>query len=331
MEIRTAPRPFCLVCASQGDLLYENLEDYLFKATGKWKMKRCANAECGLCWLDPVAIEADIQYLYANYYTHGERASVSWFRAKARSFLLGAYELAKLLPSRVLGLSQERRQISHMFLEGLHPGRVLDVGCGTGDFLFRVHQLGWSVTGVDFDGEAIANAKARYGFDLLHSDLAGARFPDNSFDAVTMHHVIEHVPEPTALLSEANRVLKQGGRLVVTTPNVQSLGHSLFKDCWRGLEPPRHLQIFSLQALSNCARRASFKTVEVKSSAANADAIIGASFGIQQAKKQKTCSQAVYEINMMRALRSCFLQYREALLLRKQLNCGEEAVLICHK
>ena len=244
-------------------------------------MKRCVNDECGLCWLDPVAIEADLQYLYENYYTHGERVSVSGFRAKARYFLLSAYEFAKLLPSSVLGLSQERRQISNMFLEDLHPGRVLDVGCGTGGFLFRMHQSGWSVTGVDFDGKAIANAKAKYGFELLHSDLAGARFPDNSFDAVTMHHVIEHVPEPVAL--------------------------------------------------GNCARQASFKTVEVKSSAANADAVIGASFGIRQAKKQMTCSQAVYEINMMRALRSCFIQYREALLLRKQLNCGEEAVLICHK
>ena len=118
---------------------------------------------------------------------------------------------------------------------------------------------------------------------------------------------------------------------MATTPNIQSLGHTLFKDCWRGLEPPRHLQIFSLQSLGNCARQASFKTIKVKSSAANADAIIGASFGIREAKTRRTCSRASYEINILRALRCCFIQYREALLLRKQLNCGEEAVLICQK
>lgn len=331
MEIRTTPRPFCPLCASHGDLLYQDLEDNLFNVPGIWMLRRCANDECGLCWLDPVAIASDLQFLYANYHTHGEKSSNLGLRAKTRSFLLRAYELAKLIPSCLFGLNWEKRQFPYMFLNDLTPGRVLDVGCGSGEFLFRMHRLGWSVTGVDFDGEAIANAKTKYGFDLLHTDLAEARFPDNSFDAVTMNHVIEHVPEPAELLAEIKRVLKPGGRLVATTPNVQSLGHTLFQDCWRGLEPPRHLQIFSLQALGNCARQASFKTVEVKSSAANADAIIGASFGIREAKKRRTCSRAAYEINILRALRSCFIQYREALLLRKQLNSGEEAVLICHK
>ncbi len=331
MEIRTASRPHCPICSKPGSLLYKDLEDYLFNAPGKWNLKQCANPECGLCWLDPVTIESDLQYLYKNYYTHAENHSHLGFQAKARSFLLSCYEFAKLMPSSVLGLTQARRQILHMFLEDLPTGQVLDVGCGSGEFLHRMHQLGWSVTGVDFGGAAIANAKAKYGFELLHSDLIGAHFQDNSFDAITMHHVIEHVPEPVALLSEAKRVLKPGGRLVVTTPNIQSVGHSLFQDCWRGLEPPRHLQIFSLNSLGNCARQAFFKKVEMKSSAANADAVIGASFGIRQAREQRTHSRAAYEINMLRALRCCIIQYREALLLRKGLNCGEEAVLICHK
>jgi 2-polyprenyl-3-methyl-5-hydroxy-6-metoxy-1,4-benzoquinol methylase len=331
MEIRTVLRPHCPLCGRQGDFLYNGLEDHLFKAPGKWDMRRCANLECGLCWLDPVAFEADLQFLYENYYTHGENASHTEAWAKLRSFLFSAYEYAKFIPSSILGLRQEKRRFPYLFLEDLSPGHVLDVGCGTGDFLFRMHQLGWSVTGVDFDGEAIANAKSKYGFDLLHSDLAGAQFPDNSFDAVTMHHVIEHVPEPVALLTEAEHILKPGGRLVVTTPNIQSLGHSLFKDCWRGLEPPRHLQIFTLQALRHCAQQAGFKKIEVKSSAANADAVIGASFGIGEAKKRMTCSRAASEINILRALRCSLLQYREALLMRRQINCGEEALLICHK
>ncbi len=311
--------------------MYNNLEDRLFRAPGKWQMRLCVNAECGLCWLDPVAIESDLQFLYDNYHTHKKTGSSLGFGAELRTFLLNVYKLATSFSSSFLGLNQERRQLLNMFVDDLPPGRVLDIGCGAGDFLYRMHQMGWSVTGVDFDGNAIANAKAQYGFDLLHSDLAGARFPDNFFDAVTMNHVIEHVFEPVSLLSEVKRVLKPGGRLVAITPNIQSLGHSLFHDCWRGLEPPRHLQIFSLDALIQCARQASFETIQVRSSAANADIIIGASFGIREAKKRMTDSRAHHEINILRALRSYFIQYREALLLRRQLDCGEEAVLICQK
>jgi hypothetical protein len=119
--------------------------------------------------------------------------------------------------------------------------------------------------------------------------------------------------------------------LVAVTPNARSLGQTLFQDCWRGWEPPRHLQIFSLPALENCARQAAFTKVEVKSSAANADLLIGGCFGIRKAKESKTCARGAYEINILRAVRSSLIQYREALLLRRQPDCGEEAVLICHK
>jgi len=222
-----------------------------------------------------------------------------------------------------------------MFLDDLKPGRLLDVGCGNGVFLHRMHKLGWSATGLDFDASAIENAKARYGSELtvLHTDLPNAHFPDNSFDAVTMNHVIEHVLDPVALLAETRRILKAGGRLAVATPNIGSFGHKKFRDDWRGLETPRHLQVFSLKALEQCARKASFSFVKVNSSAANADIIIGASFGLLEAREKGDSFSGTRRVktNFLRGIRSLLLQYREALLLRHNPDCGEEAVLICQK
>jgi 2-polyprenyl-3-methyl-5-hydroxy-6-metoxy-1,4-benzoquinol methylase len=334
MEVRTVQRPACPVCSGRGELLYRDQEDSLFGAPGKWSIRKCLNIECGLCWLDPVAIEEDMHRLYADYYTHGEAFVQPGIKAWLRHTIVSVYEWVKLVPLGILGLTAEKRQFSTMFLSDLPPGHILDVGCGDGWFLFRMYRQGWSVTGLDFDLNAIETAKekyGKYGFELLQTDLIGAHFPDNSFDAVTMNHVIEHVADPIALLAEVKRILKPGGRLVSITPNVQSWGHSLFRECWRGLEIPRHLQILSLPALTNCARRAAFTKIEVKSSAARADMIFGGSYAIRKAHESGTKLRGSRDIELFRALRSSMMQYREAIRWRSHTECGEEAVLICHK
>ena len=202
MEIRTFNRPLCPICSSQGEILYKDLDDRIWGIPGKWTMKRCAKAGCGTCWLDPVAIEEDLPLLYANFGTHEDAAPAVGLKSSLRSVLLKIYEVARFLPTSVLGLRRERERSASQFLDDLAPGRVFDVGCGDGRFLYRMYQAGWTVAGLDFDPKGIEAAKSKYGkcgFELMNCDLFSARFPDNSFDAVTLGHVIEHVPDPIAL------------------------------------------------------------------------------------------------------------------------------------
>ena len=117
---------------------------------------------------------------------------------------------------------------------------------------------GWEVEGLDFDEKAIDRAWREYGVTVRHGDLRAACYPDGSFDAVTMNHVIEHVHDPIAPLAESWRILISGGRLVVATPNIASSGHERFGRNWRGLEPPRHLHLFSEKTLAEAARHAGF-------------------------------------------------------------------------
>jgi hypothetical protein len=97
------------------------------------------------------------------------------------------------------------------------------------------------------------------------------------------------------------------------------------------LDPPRHLQVFTPAALKACARQAGWKTINVLTSAANADNFIGASYGVRKFYSARRSKKTTSEIHLLRALRSLFFQFREACQLRRQPELGEEAILICHK
>src|SRR5882672_7322950 len=195
-DIRTESRPRCFLCSVEGKVLYENLADPFFDNPGKWSFKQCPNAGCGLVWLDPAPVAEDLHLAYREYFTHGGRDGKLSRGGRLRSILYGGYKVISSLPSAAIGLGKAKEQMDNMFLDDLTPGRLLDVGCGDGLFLNRMRKLGWAVEGVDFDSNAIATARTKYSLDLHHGDLASARFPDDRFDAVTLKHVIEHVPEP---------------------------------------------------------------------------------------------------------------------------------------
>ncbi|WP_353686677.1 class I SAM-dependent methyltransferase [Thermodesulfovibrio sp. 3462-1] len=116
--------------------------------------------------------------------------------------------------------------------------------------------LGWKVVGVDPDSKAVQIAREEFDLEVFQGTLEEAKFPDNSFDVITMNHVIEHVPDPIVLLTECRRVLKPEGKLMVVTPNIGSLGRRLFGEYWLHWDPPRHLFLFSPKSLRTCAERA---------------------------------------------------------------------------
>ena len=181
----------------------------------------------------------------------------------------GAWQRALGKVLGLIGPLREMVELSVMALEG-PPKKLLDVGSGSGHFLTRMRELGWDVTGVEPDGQAARAARESFGLDIREGVLEEAGFPDNSFDAVTMHHVIEHVSDPVATLQEVRRVLRPGGRTVMVTPNAGALGHRLFVEAWRGLEVPRHFHLFSPGNLKIAAERADLRVVNIRTTARSA-------------------------------------------------------------
>lgn len=279
-EIHTQPCPACYLCGSQGEPLYQGLKDRLFGIAGAWNAKRCPDPDCGLIWLDPMPIEEDIGKLYANYLTHAPptfsiKSDAATFRDKIGKALLASGFGYKDQPiqrwTKLLGklggrnrFFRERVGSVISWLDASWRGRLIDVGCGNGEFLARMRQLGWDVVGVEPDPRAARIGSEAYGLPIYSVTLEEAGFCPESFDAVTMSHVIEHLKDPASTLKAAKSLLRKNGRLVIHTPNASSLGHRWFRDNWRGLEPPRHLFLFNPQALAKIVETAGFHVSELK-------------------------------------------------------------------
>lgn len=270
----------CMLCQSEGSLLYSGLRDRLFGAPGSWSLMECK--KCRLVWLNPRPIPEDIGKLYSQYFTHqvpdAKRGRLAGIRRFAKACVLehgfgyrmeGSSRLLGWLLGRI-GPLEDMVGGDVRYLQAGKRGRLLDVGCGNGEYLDRMRQLGWEVVGVEPDGSAACIARERLGLEVFAGSLEGAKFPDECFDAITMNHVIEHAGDPIGLLRECRRILKPGGKLMVITPNIQSLGRRILKEAWLHWDPPRHLFLFALHSLRLSAERSGLDVQDLRTTAKGA-------------------------------------------------------------
>lgn len=126
----------------------------------------------------------------------------------------------------------------------LTNGELLDIGAGTGAFAQEMKAKGWKITGLEPDPDARKQALDNYGLDLEHSDHLFS-LAENSFDAITMWHVLEHVHDLHAYLEKLRSLLKKQGRLFIAVPNYTSKDASIYGNDWAAYDVPRHLYHFS--------------------------------------------------------------------------------------
>ena len=143
-------------------------------------------------------------------------------------------------------------------------GALLDVGCNIGMFMKAARDGGFAVTGVELNAGCAAYGRENFVLDIRSASLEGAAFPAGTSDVVTLFDVLEHVPDPRALLSGVRRTLKPGGLLVVQSPNLDSFMARLMKENWNWLTPPDHLYHFTPGALVRLLENGGFRVAELR-------------------------------------------------------------------
>ena len=133
---------------------------------------------------------------------------------------------------------------------GRNQGNILDIGCATGYFPGYMKEQGWDVTGIEADATAAHFAREKFGINVFKPGEIGT-LTSNSFDVVSLWHVLEHIHEPKKLIGDLDRILRSDGVLIIALPNNNSTDAGHYKNNWAAWDVPRHLWHFNLNSFES--------------------------------------------------------------------------------
>lgn len=213
-----------------------------------------------------------------------------------------------------------------MRLPAVQGGRLLDIGCGDGGAILHLQKRGWSVHGIDFDPGAVEAARRR-GIAVDLGDVAERSYPGASFDVVTLNHALEHLVDVRKTLREVLRILRPGGQILIVTPNAASWLSRRYGSDWQGLEPPRHLQIFTPRALCQLVSDAGFSKVTAETTARSANGVARAAWKFRKDGHWDMQSRP----SLSERIRMELVQQWEVWMVARNPDAGEELVVVAVK
>lgn len=261
----------CPRCETHDAKVVVRSHDRLLGLPGEFRVLRCRR--CGFLFTNPQPSDDTLARSYPSGYfpppappapRRGLRARLraaalaprgypSEVPAPRRVWLSAGHLAGRLLAQRFLWLPP--------FLPG---GSLVDVGCGAGSYLSEMRDLGWNVIGVEPSPVAAGLAREGLGLDVRQGSLEQVGLPDANADVAVMRMVLEHVPDPRRTLEEVSRILRPGGRLLLSVPNAGSVEAKLFGRHWFAWELPRHLSHFTVTSLTALLRETGFSVVRVR-------------------------------------------------------------------
>ncbi|MDN4165591.1 class I SAM-dependent methyltransferase [Cytophagales bacterium LB-30] len=231
----------CPSCDSKEQTLFKICKDYTVSGE-TFAIVECKN--CGFKFTNPRPDEQSIGKYYESeeYISHTD---------KAQGFIQQVYKLV-----RGITLYRKYRLISKLVAKG----KILDIGCGTGDFLTQFKDRNWEVRGVEKSTKSRAIAIEKNG-NIISEDLS--QIEDQGYDVITLWHVLEHIHTLNETLTRIRKLVKKDGYIVIAVPNEASFDAKHYGEHWAAYDVPRHLYHFNQKTLKEIAKKNKLKVKKI--------------------------------------------------------------------
>lgn len=233
----------CPLCKGTNSQPLYSTRDRHYGIKGEYQIVKCIN--CGLVYLNPMPDDSVLAQLYPEtYYSYQDFSK------------LHQTALQKLSRAMLPGLGRTKDP------EFSKPGTMLDLGCGSGQFLYQMKMKGWETFGVEIS-QAAAAVGQKNGLNIFAGTLHEASYSNDMFEYVRSNHSFEHIFNPHETLHEIHRILKPTGKLHIGVPNIESLNANVFGKYWWYLGAPVHTFNYSKHTLPQLLEQHGFKVTSI--------------------------------------------------------------------
>jgi len=307
----------CPLCGASGKRAHRTRNYLQLQDAGTYDYHKCQSRECGIIWRQghPQATDLPFTPAYPEFVSKPADGKASLLARGIFSALTMA------------GLLKMRRSNFLRGLDRLAPGSVIELGCADPQRLLALRSLGWQVTAMGAPGDPNMVAKLRdCGVEVLSADGTDDDLLAGRFDVVLVS-AVERAADPKLQMASAYRLLRGGGRIILSTPNADAFGRKVFGKYWVGIAAPRNAFLYNSKVVKDLLSSAGFRNASVTTTSCNAELYVMHSMDVTQDK----WSPLLIEMRVGKELLPMFGQLVGSVVSLIARNRGEECFAIAIK
>jgi predicted SAM-dependent methyltransferase len=249
----------CNLCGADNHRLVMEVSDQHPETDTKFKIVECNN--CGLIFTNPRPNKTEIKSYYTSDYYENKDFTITYnnIKIKGAPFVVRSYFKFRNKLERNKLFEKVKRVENNIGRQG----KIVDVGCGNGDFLGLMELRDWQCLGIEISDFMSEYAMQKYGIDVFNGELEEANLLPDSVDVITFWHSLEHLYDPIKTLRGSYEILKKNGLIIILVPDIESYEFMVLKEKWPHLDVPRHLYHWSERTLTNLLKKTGFRDISL--------------------------------------------------------------------